>query len=206
VSDKDSKWQFHLTGGSLCLDFANTVSWRRGLEPIERLKSYGDLVSFSRQASVVDASEAQRLLEAAARQPRRAARALKDAVDLRALIDRIFNAVVEGSPASRTDLNAINARLVDFFACMRIVGDGARYAWDDGRDAMTLDRMLPPVVRSAAELLTSTELSRLRRCGAANCGWLFVDLSPNQRRRWCDMRVCGNRAKARRHYHHVGRS
>jgi len=34
----------------------------------------------------------------------------------------------------------------------------------------------------------------------AGCGWLFLDSSRNHTRRGCDMRVCGNRAKARRHY------
>ena len=44
-------------------------------------------------------------------------------------------------------------------------------------------------------------LERIRECpGQGTCGWLFLDLSKNASRRWCDMRVCGNRAKARRHY------
>ena len=31
------------------------------------------------------------------------------------------------------------------------------------------------------------------------CGWLFLDTSRNQSRRWCSMKSCGNRAKVRRH-------
>ncbi|HET8727128.1 MAG TPA: CGNR zinc finger domain-containing protein, partial [Alphaproteobacteria bacterium] len=37
-------------------------------------------------------------------------------------------------------------------------------------------------------------------CGGIDCGWLFLDTSKNAKRRWCDMRYCGNRAKAHRHY------
>jgi predicted RNA-binding Zn ribbon-like protein len=33
-----------------------------------------------------------------------------------------------------------------------------------------------------------------------NCQWLFIDRSKNRSRTWCDMAVCGNRAKARLHY------
>ena len=62
------------------------------------------------------------------------------------------------------------------------------------------DRMLWPVTRSAAELLVSGELSRVRTCANDTCGWLFMDTSKNRSRRWCDMNDCGNRAKARRHY------
>jgi predicted RNA-binding Zn ribbon-like protein len=60
--------------------------------------------------------------------------------------------------------------------------------------------MLWPVVRDAADLLTSKELNRVGRCADERCGWLFVDTSRNRSRRWCSMESCGNRAKARRHY------
>src|SRR5207247_343918 len=45
--------------------------------------------------------------------------------------------------------------------------------------------------------LTSAELGRLKKCPSANCGWIFLDTTRNRTRRWCDMKVCGNRAKAR---------
>jgi predicted RNA-binding Zn ribbon-like protein len=57
-----------------------------------------------------------------------------------------------------------------------------------------------PVAQSAADLLTSEELNRVGQCADDHCGWLFMDMSRNRSRRWCDMGDCGNRAKARRHY------
>lgn len=60
--------------------------------------------------------------------------------------------------------------------------------------------ILAPVVRAAAELLTSADAARVRECDLETCSWLFLDRSKNGTRRWCDMSVCGNRAKARRHY------
>ena len=38
---------------------------------------------------------------------------------------------------------------------------------------------------------------RLRRCPADDCAWVFWDSSAKGARRWCSMRVCGNRAKVR---------
>ncbi|HET7572132.1 MAG TPA: CGNR zinc finger domain-containing protein [Gaiellaceae bacterium] len=38
---------------------------------------------------------------------------------------------------------------------------------------------------------------RLKACPAELCGWLFYDRSRNRSARWCDMAVCGNRAKTR---------
>jgi predicted RNA-binding Zn ribbon-like protein len=55
------------------------------------------------------------------------------------------------------------------------------------------------VLRSAADLLTSDDLGRLRECASDTCAWLFLDHSKNRSRRWCDMTVCGNRDKVRRH-------
>jgi predicted RNA-binding Zn ribbon-like protein len=51
---------------------------------------------------------------------------------------------------------------------------------------------------SAADLLTTPSVERVRQC--PGCGWLFLDESRNHSRTWCDMRICGNRAKAQRHY------
>jgi predicted RNA-binding Zn ribbon-like protein len=61
--------------------------------------------------------------------------------------------------------------------------------------------MLWPIVRSAAELLTSEDLGRVRRCGREGCDWLFVDSSKNRSRRWCSMEMCGSRVKSRRYYY-----
>ncbi|XVS60918.1 CGNR zinc finger domain-containing protein [Actinosynnema sp. CA-299493] len=65
---------------------------------------------------------------------------------------------------------------------------------------------LPPVDRALArlaiawsELVTTGESQRLKRCADDVCGWVFWDVSRNHSRRWCKMRVCGNRAKSRRY-------
>jgi predicted RNA-binding Zn ribbon-like protein len=39
--------------------------------------------------------------------------------------------------------------------------------------------------------------TRLKACRSDTCRWAFVDHARNQSRQWCDMAVCGNRAKAR---------
>jgi len=74
---------------------------------------------------------------------------------------------------------------------------GFDWTWTDGGDA--LDAPLGPIVRSAAELLTSPRLlERVHQCESDSCGWLFVDAAKNHSRRWCVMSDCGNVAKVRR--------
>ncbi len=194
-----AEWVFHLSGGRLCLDFANTVSWRRSEHPIERLNTYRDLVAWSRQAGILPSREADRLARAGIRRPAEAARVLRAAVELRELIYRIFSQVADGDPPRPADLATLNARLHEALGRLEVVPKGGRFSLEWPAGAQALDRMLRPTVRSAAELLTSADLHRLRRCAASNCGWIFLDTSRNRSRRWCDMRVCGNRAKVRRH-------
>jgi hypothetical protein len=58
---------------------------------------------------------------------------------------------------------------------------------------------VPDAAPLVADLLTSPDVARVRECDASNCAWLFLDRSKNRTRRWCDMKVCGNRDKARRY-------
>ena len=62
-----------------------------------------------------------------------------------------------------------------------------------------LEAALGPVALAAVALATERDFSRVKECGGQACGWLFYDVSKNNRRRWCEMEVCGNRAKQRRH-------
>lgn len=198
-----SPWTFELTGGRLSLDFTNTVSGQRLLAPIERLNTYGDLVSWGRQVGVLDAAQARRLLAEADRDAAAAARALGEAIALREALFRAFRAVAEGGAPAADDLDHLSRVLSRARARERLVcrGGACALAWPD--DDASLDRMLWPVARSAAEILTSPEASRVHLCEATatdGCGWLFLDETRNRSRRWCSMKDCGNRAKARRHY------
>ena len=82
----------------------------------------------------------------------------------------------------------------------KIVKTKKGYAWDNAGNKTQLDWILNPIIRSAADVLLSDDLLRIKTCADPACGWLFIDVSRNQSRRWCDMKDCGNRAKATRFY------
>jgi predicted RNA-binding Zn ribbon-like protein len=191
---------FKFTGGHLCLDFVNTLRHRLSDRPAELLATYADLVSWGRAAGVLEAGEVGSLMREASHRPREAQAVLERAVALREVIHRIFDATVGGQASRREDLAALNTALAEAMGDLRLVPEGARFGWGSMGDSPVLERPLWSVVRSAAGLLTSDELEDVRKCGAPDCAWLFVDRSKNRSRRWCDMRTCGNRAKARRHY------
>jgi len=51
------------------------------------------------------------------------------------------------------------------------------------------------VARDGVELLSGPLAARVRKCANPSCAILFVDSSRSNRRRWCSMAACGNKAK-----------
>src|SRR5260370_9619637 len=191
---------FDLTGGLLCLDFANTVDDRTEVRPQELLNSYNDLVSWSQQVHVLTEQEAQRLLEKAARRPSEASRVLKRAVAIREVIFRIFKSVAEDASPEDEDLVSLSAAVADAQNHARIIQKNSGFIWDWASKAGDLDCMLWPIARSAADFLTSDDLDTVRVCASDSCNWLFLDTSKTHSRRWCNIKSCGNREKAHRFY------
>lgn len=192
---------FELSGGALALDFANTWS-DRGRPETDQLLDYDDLVDFLVQADLVQSAAERSLRRRAAVEARRARGALERARSLRENLARLFMARAVRRPFDPEDLTALNRALRDAAAhqVLEARGDTVAWAWRDDTRAARLDAPLRPVVRSAAELLTSPDLDRIRVCDGTGCTWLFLDRSRNRSRRWCSMESCGNRAKVRRHY------
>ncbi|MGB3562801.1 MAG: ABATE domain-containing protein [Thermoanaerobaculia bacterium] len=190
---------FEMSGGAICLDFANTVGDRPS-STNEYLTSYSDLLAWGRQAGLIDSALVRRLERRAARHKDEAVQVFDEAIALRECVHRIFSALAAGSRPAVRDLTALNRALSRVFPYRAVVEgeDGFEWRWSGPPGA--LDRMLWPVLQSAAELLTSAEIHHVRECNSDRCTWLFVDRSRTHRRRWCDMKTCGNRAKARRHY------
>ena len=190
---------FELTGGALCLDFANTVD-NRPAQPRELLNTYDDLVSWAEQAGVLEPKLAPALRAEAIRRPDAAAAALNGARALREAVHGVLKAAARGAAAPADSLGMLEAAVAPSLARRRLVQTATGFEWKWTYDDAALDGLLAPVVESAAALLTSHDLARVRECEADTCGWLFLDRSRNRSRRWCDMSVCGNRAKVRRHY------
>ena len=190
---------FEFTGNHLCLDFTNTVQ-DRFTSPRELLNSYNDLVLWSQEAQILTEGEAWHLREEANSRRKEAGVVLQRAIDLREALYRIFLAVARGSSPEKSELSTLNTEFSEAMhrACIVPEKDSFTLDWTDKEKA--LDRMLWTIARSAADLLTSEGLHDVRVCAADDCRWLFLDTSKNHSRRWCDMKSCGNRAKARKHY------
>ena len=197
------KWHagnIRLSGGILCLDFVNTVHCYGCTDLGEYLNTYDDLVAWSRHVGTITDDEAKKVSRRAKRKPAEAKTAHRRAIELREAIYRIFTIILEGQSPTQKDLAIFNNYLGEAMMRSQIVKTQDGYHWDMTANRTELDWILNPVIRSSADLLVSEEIRKVKRCADPTCGWLFLDISRNRSRRWCDMADCGNRAKASRFY------
>ncbi len=195
--------RFKLRGGDVSLDFVNTLGWRLTGYPREYLRSYEDLLDWGRQAGLLALEETEDLSREATLDPEGARETLSRALALREAIHRLISAHIAGESQDENDLSALNRELSIALSHLRVMPADGAYSWgwdrsgDEGKTP--LDSPLWRVAQSAAQLLTSEKLGRVKLCAGEGCGWIFLDESRNSSRRWCDSRDCGNRERVRRH-------
>lgn len=191
---------FKFLAGWLCLDFTNTRNWDSRDSVYERFKTYTDFVWWNHDKGVFTAKETESFLREAQRHPAEAADIFEQSMDLRDVIYEVFAGIAAGVALEKVDLTPLNTRLSQIVAQSNLLptANGFNWAWAGGKVA--LERVMWSPLWSAAELLTSDRLDRLKKCAGQSCGWLFLDTSRNHSRRWCEMKHCGNQTKARRHY------
>jgi predicted RNA-binding Zn ribbon-like protein len=184
--------------GALCLDFANSVDTLLATGSKDPPEAYARVAAWYGEHRKLPGPRTRALIREAGRRPRTAKAVVERARALGDAVDGIFRSRVRGRSIPADGLAVLNQELSLALREARVVLEGGRADWGWAEDAGALDRILWPIARSAADLLVSEDLDRVRVCAQDTCDWLFLDMSRNSRRRWCDMKTCGNRAKVRR--------
>ena len=119
---------------------------------------------------------------------------------LRESLYRVIAAAASGRKPAGTDLARVNASVGASMAGAHLRPHEGRFELSFAPEgAATLNApIVAPVVRAAIDMLTSEAIQRVRSCADESCAWLFFDATRSGTRRWCDMKVCGNRNKVRR--------
>ena len=198
--------RFVFVGARLWLDFVNTDDAPRALAGerpaapgrVDALLDFDRYVAWLEAAELLDAERAAGIRRRAQQQPAGATAALVDARRVRAALRALAE---RGSqPRARADALAEINRVLG-----RSAGTRRVEAREDGSFARTFvptgdafAALAIPIVESAADALVAGELPRVRRCADPSCARVFLDVTRNGARRWCDMAACGNRAKAAR--------
>ncbi len=187
-----------LIADDLALDFANTESGRGFPSHENHLRAAEHVAQWLKHAKALPPEDADWLADQVSARPDLAADLMTKALALREAIHDIGAALggrAKPPAASLAGLSALHARFVARAALAPGVLS-CRWRWSV-RDA-PVEAALGPIALAAVRLFTEGDMHRIRECGGHACGWLFYDRSKNNRRRWCEMEVCGNRAKQRR--------
>ena len=185
-----------LVGGMPCLDFVNTVNSRVNPDH-DYLIQYSDLLGWAKKLGILSLTLTNQLQKQAKQNAGEAESALKAARTLRDLLHRLFSKAAKGAEPAKKDMEIFVVFYGESISRSQLIKKGTHYrtAWKLDE---TLDAVLWPIVHSAGELLQSDELAHVKEC--PGCGWLFLDTSKNQSRRWCSMNTCGARDKMRRYH------
>lgn len=176
-------------GGSLALDFCNTAGEHLAAQPDEMLADWETFARWAVQAGLIGTESYAELLRAPA--------PVAKVIRLRESIYRVGLAIARGGKLPEADLLAIREQAGAGKPEIVSGRDGLRWRPDPARASAQLRAQ---IASEALALFCSPRAARIGVCDGGLCGWLFLDDSRGKRRRWCDMKDCGNRAKARRYY------
>jgi predicted RNA-binding Zn ribbon-like protein len=195
-------------GGRLCLDFVNTVDPRAPSGGRDYLPDFAAVLDWCEVGDLRLPRTLSWLRRRARYDADGATAAHHHVVALREALFAVVDQSRQGTDVKKADLTELNLALGSSIGHRVLTPDergGVREAWRASDD---LTQVLWPIAIDAWDLLTEPELELVRQCptDAGGCGWLFLDTSRAGNRRWCDMRTCGNRAKARAHYSRTART
>jgi predicted RNA-binding Zn ribbon-like protein len=186
-----------LIAGELAFDFANSVADRGGSQHEDYLPGGRDIVTWGHLAKLLGDADRDRALDAISKDSDLASRLLAEAHALRETIHDIGAALAQRQMPREEDRAALTAVHAKCLAKARLSPTIDGFAWNWDPDAELVEALLGPIALSALSLLTQQDLARVKRCEGDHCSWLLFDTTKNRRRRWCEMEVCGNRAKMR---------
>lgn len=179
------------------LAFVNTLEFDRGRVK-EHLPTVEAALAWLFDHSLLHRETRDELLGRLAGDPTAETRALRRIGRVRAAIRELVVASVERRPPSARALGEVNRALrVHYVTYLLPAPDGV--SLDHRHEGDPVAGAMGRLAESVARELTQGRPERLRVCENPDCRWVFVDTSHSGRRKWCDMRTCGNRVKVARH-------
>jgi predicted RNA-binding Zn ribbon-like protein len=189
--------EYELIAAHPVLDLVNTLDWRfRDGNSEELLDSHRNLLRFLEQSGLLTPGHAGRMARGVREQE--AARVLEAVKELREAAAEVLYAMLDRRKPTAASIKTLEACFKAASKHQNLSWSDSSLIWDWPRATASPELPLWILSLSASSLLTSNEIEKVRACDNPECRWLFLDTSKNHTRRWCDMKICGNRMKARR--------
>ncbi len=182
---------FLFVGNQLALDFLNTRPVQDGA-PLELLPDFGAILRWFQAADLLTARQVANLQERWGKSDS-ARRTLKEARELRERLRKQVLAWELGGAVHRSTVDELNRLMVDHPMRTRLKATRNALSRELWFDPGQPEDLFAPLAHSAATLFAEASRDRVRKCG--QCVLHFHDTSKKGTRRWCSMRLCGNRLK-----------
>ena len=184
-----------LVGGHPSLDLLNTVKYRGRADPQDRLGCFEDIANWAALAGLIDDSETQTLDDMAKENPVRANNIYLDICRFRENLRQALSSEIDLSDLQKLAVKKVEKAIEELRPTVLI--DIKSRTLSRRFPIRQLDDLKNRLVQSTAELMELIPTPKIGVCAADDCDWLFIDRSKAKRRRWCDTKTCGNRARVR---------
>lgn len=188
-----------LDGGTLCLNFVNSVKNRFEKPVYEFLVAPDDWILWSHRTQICDELSKQKLSKYVSENSEKAIKELNRIIKVREVLYGIFRNIAQKKSPLTEDIRIFNYELSFSFGFLNIgISDNLETISIWNYKETDLLYSLLPIMKSAYELLTTDLKEHIKEC--PNCGWLYLDKSKNNSRIWCNMKTCGNTMKIKKYY------
>lgn len=179
------------------LDFVNTLEHEKA-GTVEHLRTPDEAVLWLRGHDLLHQHMVDDLLVRTSADQASGEQLMRRIRRVRGSLRELVDATVERRPPDPTALREVNRALrTQYIYELVPAADGI--SLDHRHEGDPVDGALARLSETIARELTQGDAERLRICANDECRWVFFDTSAGGRRKWCDMSVCGNRAKVARH-------
>jgi predicted RNA-binding Zn ribbon-like protein len=197
-AERQDSRPFDLSAGNAALDLINTLDDRfMEAGPLELLTSYDDLLRFAVQSQLLTERQAKKLKRSETTQAERT-QVLERVKDLREALAEATYARLDGQEIPEASVALLEEHFKQAALHRHLAPGEVGLSWEWRGLGRSIDAPWWLLAQAASDLLLSAQAAQIRLCASDTCRWLFLDTSKNHTRRWCNMRVCGNRMKARR--------
>lgn len=181
--------ELRLDGNHLCLNFINTVFDRTVANPVSLISDKEDWIAWLLKVDLIkndDIDQAALVFD------------LDEIFETRTILFTIFNGLAQKETISNRDLTLFEKLILKVQKATKLQANDGIPAEILQINKNNLNDYLLPIIKSGYELFLSNQINRIKECG--HCGWIYLDNSKNNSRKWCSMETCGSQIKAKRYY------
>lgn len=184
-----------LDGGLLCLDFINTISDYTEDEPVNYITNEEEWLTWLKRVKLIDGDFCGFEKDSFS---------IDKILSVRETLYKLFASYVREEVIEKKILSQFNKDFSWMNKHLKFISQGNEITEILDYNKLSANDYLLPIIQSAKDLLVSKDLKHVKEC--PNCGWIFLDKTKSNTRRWCNMKACGNKIKTQKYYRKVSRS